>query len=142
MPAATASEVEVKIITNATIVDGMTIEQHYATNLQCAFLIDGLCGAYVVRPSACAGYHSMSREQCEYSYSNPEDFGDEEIGKPTLLELQVFAETQQQAAQAGTQAAGYVSDRTELHQTLRAIIEDPKIMQRWRRGGPLVKGVK
>lgn len=139
MPKATAAQVEQKILENAARVDAMTVDEHYATNLQCAFLVDGLCSAYAVRPSACAGYHSMSRAHCEQSYQNPADFGDPQTGKPTLFELQAFTEAQQQATQAGVQAAGFVADRIELHQALREIIQDPQVMQRWRRGGPLVK---
>ncbi len=37
----------------------------------CAFLVDGECAAYEVRPSACAAYHSLSKERCEASYRNP-----------------------------------------------------------------------
>src|SRR5215510_150769 len=31
----------------------------------CAFLVEGKCSAYEARPSACSGYHSLSKEKCE-----------------------------------------------------------------------------
>jgi Fe-S-cluster containining protein len=139
LPAELAADVERKIHETASTIDGMTQEEHFATNLKCAFLVDGRCSAYDVRPSACAAYHSMSKGQCEYSYNNPRDFGTATAGKPTLFEMQAFGDAQADATQAAVQSVGLVSERSELHQSLRELLTDPEAVSRWQGGGRLVE---
>ena len=44
------------------------VSGHAVARRPCAFLIDGECSAYEVRPSACAAYHSVSKQRCEQSF--------------------------------------------------------------------------
>jgi Fe-S-cluster containining protein len=137
LPAEQAAAIERRILENARAVDRMTVGEHYAANLRCALLVDGRCSAYVVRPSACALYHSLSRERCEHSYNHPTDIGTWKNSRPALLEMQAFGDAVVEAARAGLERAGLASGKGELHQLLRALLENPDLVERWHRGGDL-----
>jgi Fe-S-cluster containining protein len=117
-----AAAVEQRILVNAQRVDGMTPEQHRVAGLACAFLVDGRCSAHDVRPSACAAYHSMSRERCEQSFREPRGIGTARNARPALLELQVLGSALIEATQAGCVAARRPSEQAELHQSLRELL--------------------
>jgi Fe-S-cluster containining protein len=119
---AAAAAIERRILANAQRIDGMTAEEHRTAGIPCAFLIDGRCSAYEVRPSACAAYHSLSRDRCAHSFHHPRAIGTAGNARPALLELQVFGTALIEATQAGCKAAGGASEQTELHQTLRALL--------------------
>jgi len=128
---AVAAAIERQILENARRIDAMTVREHYAANLRCAFLIDGQCSAYEVRPSACAAYHSLSRERCEYSYNHPHDIGTPKNSRPVLLELQAFCDALIEATQSGLEDIGLSNTKGELHQLLRTLIEDTSALERW-----------
>jgi hypothetical protein len=133
--AAEAAAIEQRILENAQRIDGMTVREHYAANIPCAFLVAGQCSAYEVRPAECASYHSTSRERCQYSFEHPSDMGTPKNGRPALLGLQVFGNALHEAIQAGLKDAGLSTGKGELHQLLRALIKDPSVVERWRAGG-------
>ena len=54
IPAPLAQEIEQRVLANAARIAHMTEEQHWSTNVKCAFLVDGACSAYRARPMACA----------------------------------------------------------------------------------------
>lgn len=118
-----AARIEAGIRANAKRIDGMSVEQHRSAGLGCAFLIDGLCSAHDVRPSACAAYHSLRRDRCEHAFRHPEAIGTAQNSRPALLELQVFAAAQIEATNAGRIAAGLPDGQAELHQALRALLD-------------------
>jgi Fe-S-cluster containining protein len=119
---ADAAAIERRILANAERVDAMTAEQHRSAGMACAFLIAGRCAAHDVRPSACAAYHSLSRERCEQSFHRPQDIGTTRNSRPVLLELQVFGSALIEATQAGRRQAGLAGEQQELHQALRALL--------------------
>lgn len=126
-----------RVRANAARVDGMTVERHMAANLPCAFLLDGRCSVYTRRPSICASFHSMSRARCEQAFRRPEDIGTPRNSRPVLLEAQAFADAVVEATGSALAAAGLVARKLELHQALRAVLDDPAAADRWRAGGAL-----
>jgi Fe-S-cluster containining protein len=118
-----AARIEGTIRANAARVDALTVAQHRAAGIACAFLRAGLCSAHDVRPSACATYHSLSRARCEHAFSHPADIGTPRNARPALLELQVFGAAQIEATAAARKAAGLSGEQTELHQALRALLD-------------------
>jgi Fe-S-cluster containining protein len=120
--AAAAAATRERILANALRIDGLTAAEHRAAAIPCALLVDGRCSAHDVRPSACAVYHSLSRERCEHSFRHPEDIGTVRNARPALLELQVMGSALIEATQAGLTAAGLDGEQRELHQALRALL--------------------
>ena len=123
-PPAEAAAIEQRILENARRADALTVDEHRRANLACAFLQDGRCSAYAVRPQACAAYHSMSRLHCEHAYEHPDDMGTPKNARPVLLELKLFSTALLDTTRAGIEAAGLPAAQGELHQLLRALIEE------------------
>jgi Fe-S-cluster containining protein len=134
-PPAEAAAIERRIRENARRIDGLTLAEHHAANLACAFLIGGRCAAYEVRPSVCASFHSLSAERCEHSFNHPESIGTPKNSRPALLELTALTDALIEATQAGIAAAGLASGKAELHQALRALLDEPRHGERWCAGG-------
>lgn len=118
-----AAAVERRLLDNARRIDGLTVAQHRSANLCCAFLVDGRCSAYAVRPSICASFHSLRKARCEHAFNHPQDAGTPSNARPVLLEVETLSAALMSATQAGLEAAGISSDKVELHQALRALIE-------------------
>jgi Fe-S-cluster containining protein len=119
-----AAATEARIRANAGVIDQMTAAEHRAANLPCAFLVDGRCSAYDVRPSVCASFHSLSKDRCRHAFENPRDAGTPRNGRPVALELKAFADALIEATEAGLADAGVTSARGELHQRLRDLLDD------------------
>jgi Fe-S-cluster containining protein len=126
LPASESAAFERRIVETARRIEAMTVDQHYAARVPCAFLVDGRCAAYEVRPSACAAHHSLSRQRCEHAFDHPEHHGTAKNNRPALLELQVLGDALIAATHSALAALGRPTERVELHQALRSLIEaDP-----------------
>lgn len=137
LAATEAAAIELRIAANARLVDGMTVAEHYAANLACAFLVAGRCAAYEVRPSICASFHSLSRARCEHSFNHPQDIGTPCNSRPVLLEVDTLTDALHAATRAGLAVAGKASAKLELHQAVRALLAEPAAAERWCAGGTL-----
>jgi Fe-S-cluster containining protein len=134
LPRDESAAIVARILENAGKIDGLTVEDHYAARLPCAFLVDGRCAAYEARPSACARYHSLSRARCEHAFEHPRDMGTPRNSRPALLEFQAFGAAVDTATAAALRHAGLSATKAELHQLLRALIENPGAIEDWRAG--------
>jgi Fe-S-cluster containining protein len=105
-----------------------------AVGRACAFLVDGQCAAYEARPSACAAYHSLSKERCEESFLDPA----RPAGTVALRSLQVVAAALEDGVNAALAAQGLNQTRTELHAAVAALLDNPALIARWRAGRPLL----
>ena len=101
----------------------------------CAFLVQGECAAYEVRPSACAAYHSTSRERCEESFRDPAVAS----GTVALQGLQAVALALEAGVNEALQGEGLSNVALELHTAVAALLADPALIARWRSGRPLIK---
>jgi Fe-S-cluster containining protein len=124
MPPAQAAAVRERARSNAARIAAMSVEEHYAARLPCAFLLDGHCSAHDVRPSACAAYHSMSRERCERTYRDPSGIGTSAKTRPVLASLQTFCSALIEATKAGLDAGQMPSEQVELHQAVVSLFAD------------------
>ncbi len=101
----------------------------------CAFLIEGECSAYVVRPSACAAYHSVSKQRCEQSFHDPSL----PSGTVALESLMVVALALEEGVNVALRSEGLSHAAIELHTAVAALLADPALIARWRGGRPLLK---
>ena len=134
MPRAAFAAVETRILATARAVDRMTAVQHRAANMRCALLIEGRCAAYDARPLACARYHSLSRARCASAFEHPQDLGTPRNSRPALAQLEAFADALTTATEAALAASGLSASKGELHQTLRALLERPNLVEQWGAG--------
>jgi hypothetical protein len=101
----------------------------------CAFLVNGECAAYEARPSACAGYHSLSKQRCEQSFLDPSL----PTGTVALRSLQVVATALEEGLSSALRAQGLTQERIELHVAVADLLANPALIARWRAGRPLLK---
>ncbi len=135
LPKEEADGVRRRLIENAAYINKLSGEGRAVTALACAFLIDGKCSAHEVRPSACSGYHSLSREQCEKGYNNP---AKEFAPIPVLKSLGYVADALEDGVERGLADVGLSAARVELHTAVAALMGNPALIQRWRSGRSLL----
>jgi Fe-S-cluster containining protein len=104
---------------------------HIRNGAACAFLIDGKCSAYEVRPAACSGHHSLSRERCEQACDSGARSGD---GIPALKGLRYVATALDEGMEQALVAAGLSGTLIELQTAVAALIQNPSLIERWRSG--------
>jgi Fe-S-cluster containining protein len=131
-----ADGIRAKLQENALRIAKMTRDEHYASNIACGFLVDGRCAAYEARPLACSGYHSLSREECEYSYNNPADLSEVTTHLEVLREI---AAAMRDGMEQACEAARLSATSVELQTAVAALIRDPSLVTRWRSGRDLIK---
>jgi len=132
MPREQTTVVRERVVQNAALIR----EGRAPAALACAFLVDGKCSAYEVRPGACSGYHSLSRERCEAEYQSAANAPD---GVPVLKALRYVAAALDDGMEQGLSALGLSKARIELHIAVAALIKSPALIQRWRSGRELLK---
>lgn len=136
MPKAQADGVRARLVGNAAHIGKLAREGRIATGIACAFLVEGKCGAYEVRPAACSGYHSLSKERCEAAHDSGAA-SSESI--PVLEGLRYVAATLDDGMDQGLAALGLSGHRVELNTAVAALIRDPALIERWRSGRELMK---
>ena len=137
MPKEQADVVLARLIENAAHIGKAGRDGRVTTRLACAFLIDGRCSAYEVRPAACSGYHSLSKERCEAEYNDPAGTQD---GIPVLKALRFIAAALDDGMEQALATAGLSGTRVELNTAVAALIRNPSLIARWRSGRDLTKG--
>lgn len=100
----------------------------------CAFLVDGRCSAYEVRPAACAGHHSLSRQRCEEAYEH-DGLSPPEKGIPVSLAIDRVASTMKEGLDQGIAAIGLSAGLVELQTAVAALVRNPGLIAKWRTGG-------
>ncbi len=108
---------------NADQITEMSRSAHLLTNVECAFLVNGECAVYPVRPIMCAKYHSMNASECEYSFNHPEDDGE---GKPEMSELTLIGDATIAGIEQGLNESKIEAERHELNTLSYHLISDPK----------------
>lgn len=137
MPESVANYVSERIFAKAEQIRPMTVKEHECSKVQCAFLLEGRCSVYPVRPMACAAHHSADVTVCEKDFHCPTGVGE--------LIPQVASLVRSKAAMMGA-ANQAMANRNlkrqciELHTALAALLRDPSLIGKWKSGRPLIKG--
>lgn len=135
LPAAHAQRVRERLTDNAAQLRQPHESLTAMPRRACAFLIDGRCSVYEVRPAACAGYHSLRREACEADHqarnSNSAAAGG---GIPVLQALRQVSAAASEGLQIGLNTLGLPGTQVELQTTVAALLEEPALIGRWRGG--------
>jgi Fe-S-cluster containining protein len=123
-------QVTASLASNVARTSKLTKTQHIQTNIACAFLSDGECLAYEVRPLACRRHHSMQLPTCEATFADPL------LDTPHIQSAGWIAGvdvvTAAHAIAAGQ--AGFDNTHYELNAAVKAALETPAASRRWRDG--------
>jgi hypothetical protein len=92
--------------------------------LACAFLQDGLCSIYPLRPASCRKAHSFSAAACHSQAAEiPQD-----------LSITLAAEALQRGTAAGYRQAGLAADPLELTAAMLWALDDAGAEEHWQAG--------
>ncbi len=116
----------------------MTSAQHEGTNMACAFLRDGRCSVYEIRPLACRRHHSLDATPCIETFHNPRCTAMITTSEQHVAVASGFANAQLMAEHA----LGLDLHMYELHAALLDALTNPASLKRWKTGKisfPVVK---
>jgi Fe-S-cluster containining protein len=112
-------------------ITGLTREEHFAKNIECALLLEGACSVYDVRPSMCRKHHSIDVEQCKRSFETPHDLAIPPVGHQLLIQA---TRTAVLGFRDGMEKAGFDSTLYELNSAALAALKNPECGKKWRKG--------
>lgn len=112
-------------------ISGLTREEHFARNIECALLVNGECSVYSLRPSLCRKHHSLDADQCRNSYEKPSDMNAPPVGHQLIIKSTRSAVF---AFRDALDKVGYDSTLYELNSALLAALEHPEYRKKWRKG--------
>ena len=119
-----------RLKSQAKIVEKMSEQEHFTTNIECPFLINKQCVIYAVRPITCAGYHSLSEAACVRSYNNPTVTNG--FGIPLSKDIDRARNIQHQLVVGVSHSLASDEMTYELITSLQKIENNPKAIQRWK----------
>jgi Fe-S-cluster containining protein len=128
LPASIADGIAARARAAAKRIAAMTSDEHMATNIACAFLVDGACAVYPVRPSRCRAFHSTDEAVCRQSYEHPEADPPLEEGK--IADIFDRAQLRVSAAMFALEKAGKDSSTYELQTAYVEALDNPRVY-RW-----------
>lgn len=102
----------------------------------CAFLNDGLCAIYDIRPLACRGANSVDADLCRHLVERGDGDATPDRNWVHAVPYQAMA-AMQDGLRAGFSAAGLSDDRLELTRAVSIAIEDPGAGDKWIAGEPV-----
>lgn len=130
MPSATRTALLVRLATTAERVAPLTEAEYKVTNIACAFLGDGQCSVYPVRPSACRGHHAVRAEVCQRTFEDPTS---SELSTMDAARTGVH-KGYKSALQFGQHIAGQDATLYELHGAVAEAVANPASFRRWKAG--------
>lgn len=127
-----------RITATAKQVSSMTPNEHIYTNVECAFLKEGKCGVYAVRPIACRGHHSVDVNACKKTF---EDVNAEDIA-PKVYEREVIFMAMLNAQLHANYYYKLDTTKYEMHAALAESIADSTSFTQWQNGKIAFPNVK
>ncbi len=112
-------------------ITGLSREEHFAKNIECALLVEGECSVYEVRPSMCRKHHSVDVEQCRLTFENPHDLAIPPVGHQLLIQA---TRTAVLGFRDGMEKAGLDSTLYELNSAVLAALQNRECGKKWRKG--------
>ena len=136
VPDEKARAIVAKLLANADRIGSMTETEHMSARIPCAFLVDGCCSAYSTRPGICAAHHSLEKKGCEDSYNDPTDLSDR---IPMLGSVHHIHGAMEAGISRALKGLNLQGEPVELHTAVAALLRDPSLIARWRKGRSLLK---
>lgn len=124
------AEVRRRVEANRALAERCSRREYLQKLVPCALLTeDGNCRVHPVRPLACAGYLSTSREACEAEFQRQPGRAAVPIDEQAMFGVLAAARGLEDACAA----AGLDGESRELHAMLLRLWDDPDAEQAWAR---------
>lgn len=130
LPLATRNRLVSKVCETAERVAPLSEDQYQRVNIPCAFLEEGRCSVYAVRPVACRGFHSVNVDMCKRAFDHPETSVPLTVaaGRNAVNEGYKYLVVMAQH-HAGRDATTY-----EMHGAVAEALTNPTATKRWKVG--------
>ncbi len=133
------NEVIARLSENVEAVSGMTVDEHTATNVRCAFLSPSdACSIYEVRPVACRKHHSFDVEPCRITFDDPTSAD----AAPQSVERLAIAHGLFTASIGAMEIEGLDAARYEMSAAVLEALTNSSAIKRWRAGKNSFPSVK
>ncbi|WP_421032907.1 YkgJ family cysteine cluster protein [Paraburkholderia kururiensis] len=135
---ATRDAIKTRVIATAERVAPLSQSEYMQTNIPCAFLENGRCAVYPLRPAACRGFHSRDVGVCKRAFENPRSAEPQAVDSHRQRVLVRHTGAFFKAnSHAGCEVAAY-----EMHGAVASALVDPEAFSRWRRGATTFPSVR
>lgn len=128
-----AREVRATVAANARIMRQASRADQLTATLKCAFLRDGACSIYEVRPARCRAFHAVDLRGCQESYEHPQD---DSVLTSFVPAMFTASEAQRAGYDAALRTGGFDGTTYEMNTALDECLTDPRPLQRFERGKP------
>jgi len=116
---------------NVIQVQGMTQQEHLATNQKCPFLVDHRCSIYSVRPSKCRNYHASNVDHCKETYERPTESS---IPNSLIADVYTISNVSSAGFEHAVSKHGLDSRAYDLNSAFVEAMENPNRQKRYRDG--------
>lgn len=130
LPPPTRDRLINKVCETAKQVAPLSEPEYSRTNVPCAFLEDGRCSVYSVRPVACRGFHSINVETCKRAYEDPKS----EVPMTVAPDRQAVNEGYKYLVVMAQHNAGRDATTYEMHGAVAEALINPTSIKRWKVG--------
>ena len=124
---------------NALEVKGLSEKEHLVLNQRCAFLEEGTCSIYAVRPSECRKYHSVDVAVCRATYEQPSNLN---IVAAYSQEFADAGQGTKHGFEAATLEAGFDQREYDLSSAFLEAMRVPNLSERLKAGQRAFKTAK
>lgn len=113
---------------NAAVLKNLDEDARMRSNIKCAFLQEGKCSIYPVRPQTCRNYHATDAAGCRRSYEDPDNLDIDPEFAPLVYQS---GGAHVDAFTASLRDAGYDTHVYEMNCALDAALAKPAARQRF-----------
>ncbi|MDO9475345.1 MAG: YkgJ family cysteine cluster protein [Pseudohongiella sp.] len=118
---ARVARLQQELAANTTTLQALSTHGRLTANLKCAFLDNGQCSIYEVRPARCKTFHAKDVEGCKKSYEDPNDLS---IPSSFIPELSHAGEAHLKGFRQALADAGYDTNAYELNAAMALALAD------------------
>lgn len=127
-PEAERQRLRARIESNAQRLAGLDEEERARINIECAFLRDGQCSIYSVRPQTCRNYHATDVTGCQQAYEQPEN---EDIDPDFAPQFYQIGRSHVEAFAQALRDARFDDDVYEFNAALLAAMDETTALSRF-----------
>lgn len=113
---------------NAAMLKNLDEDARMRRNVKCAFLQEGKCSIYPVRPQTCRNYHATDAAGCQQSYEHPDDLDIDPEFAPLVYQS---GSAHIDAFTVALREAGYDANVFEMNCALDTALSEPMARERF-----------
>ena len=120
------------------MIENMSAEKHFQTNITCSFLKDNKCSIYTIRPVACAGCYSTNQDICLHFHEKTSEYNNADTSKietTQIKELSAKTKMEKLIVHVTLKQIQQDDNRYELNTSLVKLFNEPALLEKWQNIG-------